>query len=59
MKAAAARCLKNVCQHGVGKIAAFEMGAAVAAHPAAPLAGHGRAAPSHRGAALPHRGYRV
>ena len=26
-KAAAARCLKNVCQHGVGKIAAFEMGA--------------------------------
>ena len=27
LKAAAARCLKNVCQHGVGKIAAFEMGA--------------------------------
>ena len=27
LRAAAARCLKNVCQHGVGKIAAFEMGA--------------------------------
>jgi hypothetical protein len=27
LKAAAARCLKNACQHGVGKIKAFEMGA--------------------------------
>jgi hypothetical protein len=27
LKAAAARCLKNVCQHGVRKIAAFETGA--------------------------------
>ena len=32
LKAAAARCLKNVCQHGVGKIAAFERARHVA-HP--------------------------
>ena len=25
LKAAATRCLKNICQHGVGKIKAFEM----------------------------------